>query len=44
MIAIDKDPYLNSLGVKLILTIHDEVGVICPKEHCEEVSKNYSLI
>jgi|GEM_PF-760024 len=39
MIAIDKDPYLNSLGVKLILTIHDEVGVICPKEHCEEVAK-----
>lgn len=39
MIAIDKDEYLRSLGVKLILTIHDEVGVICPKEHCEEVSK-----
>lgn len=38
MIAIDKDPKLKELGVKLLLTIHDEVIIECPSENAEEVA------
>lgn len=39
MITIDKDPHLKELGVKLLLTIHDEVIVECPSENAEEVAE-----
>ena len=39
MIVIDKDPKLKELGVKLLLTIHDEVIVECPSENAEKVAE-----
>lgn len=38
MIAIDNHPRLNELGVRLLLTIHDEVIVECPSENAKEVA------
>lgn len=38
MLAIDKSPELKELGVKLLLTIHDEVMVKCPSENAEKVA------
>lgn len=35
MILIDNDKYLNDLGFKLLLTVHDEVFGECPRENAE---------
>lgn len=39
MILIGTDKRLKELGVKLTLTIHDEVVVICPEENAGECAK-----
>ncbi len=44
MIKADKDPLLNRLGFKLLLTIHDEIIGECPKENSEEAAKRLSKL
>ena len=38
MIAIDKDPILNSLDFHLLITVHDEVIGECPYENREKAA------
>ncbi len=31
-IDVDNDPVLNSIGAYMVLNVHDEIGMMCPKE------------
>ena len=42
MILIDKDEYLNNLGFKLLITVHDEIFGECPRENSKLVADRVS--
>lgn len=44
MIAIDRDPELQALGVKLCLQIHDEVIAQVPRENAEKAAERMSYV
>lgn len=44
MLNISRDPVLNQLGFRMMITIHDEVLGECPEENSEQVAKRLSEV
>ena len=44
LIKLYNDPELTRLGYKSLLTVHDEIIGMCPRENMKEVSERMSMI